>query len=1817
MNVWVIFIFDDNFFLILRTSLYKPFVLKKIFFSLKLFLMETWGTKDFSHLKRPDIGSNIPGLVNDELCFATTDVTYRLVRPDEVPEHLRDYESTSVDENVPGLDKVPVIDVYGVTKTTREENKRSVEGCNSVRTSVYGYRPRFFVSTHVPKGSTSEDMAYRVKHRLQMLMMGLEPDTQDPTQQEYNRLYWKHYANLLPGESGNRSACLPVDSPVHEMFKPYVVNIRVISARSIYGYHPKDKNFLEIVLLSPKMVTKARALFQGTDYMRFRKAEHGYSVKTYESNLEFVNRFTVDKNIKGMHWLKVKWERDTRAGIDIANQCLSDYPIMKNQDLKAEIEREVFQETTYEEAIIARRMEIRYGIKQNASTCQIEIDVHESSITGVPKEGNNENLLPTLRALSLDAEMANSVVGMFCNPTNPGDKVFLVCFVAYELTKAKTPIEASVFVLGGFGKDIGNVAPKWGIKRENTRIYSYKTEEALFEGMRNYILHFDPDILTGYNIIGFDLPYFHHRADFLKLSPEQWSLYSRDATNPVRLKSCTFQSNAYGRKDSEVPMCFGRNIVDVQDTVMRDYTCRFDSFKLDDVGRNILGERKRPVPFWKITWLYINGYVGILIKYCLIDAMLPPNIAEKKGHDVLYVEMARMYGVTMTDLLLRGQQKRIYSFLLSFCYNIMKNGEPYYLIPYNLFIKNENYAGNRKSNAGRTSSQFKGATVVEPNRGYYTNPVSTLDFASLYPSIMLAHNLCYSTLMRPDIRRRGKAGVTHYVSPSGDAFVYASKQVGILCRILTLILAARKASKYAMFKAEKGSAEEAMYNAKQIAEKQCANSVYGYTSAHMQPCLAIARTVTAYGRKYIQKTREFVTNMPMLSDPSKYPLPKNCRYKIDKMTKKRIYYPYDVIYGDSVTGDTPVLVRDYDMCNDFEPTVRFVRIDQLVRNKENYASRKDGKEQIVYDYTRREVWSDTGWTRIKRVIRHKVNKPMWRILTHTGVVDATEDHSLLNTNGEEVTPADVTVGYDLLHASPKNSIPTKSPSFSVKEAFVMGVFFVRGTCESYHYDYGTKNTWEIYKLDKELLLRCQECLPFTTKILDTKKPSGLYKLVIDEDYKNGYIKDVVDKYRNLFYNFNKQKIVPNEILCAPTEWLQAFFDGFCAGATSREDPYKIYDLKGKVSVAGLFLIAERLGWKASLNNRMTKPDIFRVTLTKNEQKKSRTTIKKIWRLPDTEQMVYDLETESHHFHVGPGDMVVHNTDSVMILNTYLTRKDIVEGNRVSQLINEKCNTSGLYPKPVKLEWEKTYCPYLLVKKKKYAGLYWTEMKVRDTTTKEIIKVPIPSHVDAKGLMSVRRDNAPVERNVVKKVQDILMGFCSGDHKVSLPGVETIPTDGSKPQPVKVAVVQDPDPKLAENVIKEWIQAMYNGEIPLDEFIITKALTRREEDYVNIPPQVKVNQDIRARAPGTEYPLGARIPYIVGETGERTSTLNSQDPMWMAENGIQPCLSFYIDRLKKPLVQLMAPVLYREQFFESYKTEEGAIIDAFYEEDDNEDDEEEIPDEEYGIVDYLKTEGDDDEKLNQSFGPSHKKTTFVQKKSTNLGAASAPSRSNGQKVITLTDIISNSKKHFYGESALIKKTHDRLFLEGIKIRVRSGNVSKKLFTQLKNPKAKPTGIFKFMSIPPEKIEEFERDFEEINVYREYRQWRKKVNMVKGLKRDEYLHIDPDTSMTEEDSTLKGFTRSETIFEDIADPKLGCIREIEYGWGKRFHSFMKSRNAHSETSTEKEVQYSINYVSVKTENKNKRRKKYTRDEMLFKGLESIKPEQLVVKKKQRSV
>lgn len=270
---------------------------------------------------------------------------------------------------------------------------------------------------------------------------------------------------------------------------------------------------------------------------------------------------------------------------------------------------------------------------------------------------------------------------------------------------------------------------------------------------------------------------------------------------------------------------------------------KLSSYTLNAVCAEYLGQQKEDVHHSIISDLQ-NGSDEDrhrLAVYCLKDALLPLRLMEKLSVMVNYIEMARVTGVPMTFLIARGQQIKVFSMLLRKC------------LSEKLVVPTMKKRGGGDDGVG-----YDGATVLDPIKSYYQVPIATLDFASLYPSIMQAYNLCYSTLVPPsDV---SKLDPSQYAkSENGDVFVHSSVKKGILPTILEELLSARKRAKKDMKNAPT-EFERAVQNGRQLALKVSANSVYGFTgvSNGMLPCVQIAASVTSYGRQLLEKTKAFV-----------------------------------------------------------------------------------------------------------------------------------------------------------------------------------------------------------------------------------------------------------------------------------------------------------------------------------------------------------------------------------------------------------------------------------------------------------------------------------------------------------------------------------------------------------------------------------------------------------------------------------------------------------------------------------------------------------------------------------------------------------------------------------------------------------------------------------------------------------------------------------------------------------------------------------------------------------------------------------------------
>ncbi|GIL73849.1 hypothetical protein Vretimale_5040 [Volvox reticuliferus] len=463
---------------------------------------------------------------------------------------------------------------------------------------------------------------------------------------------------------------------------------------------------------------------------------------------------------------------------------------------------------------------------QQLTHCQIEAHVHYTKFISHPPEGEYSKVAP-LRIMSIDIECCGR---KGCFPEAKIDPVIQIASMVSVSGRTKGPVVKNIMTLGSCAQIVGS------------EVMSFTDEKDMLLRWRDLLIESDPDMIIGYNILNFDLPYLYERADALKIG-KKFQIWGRVRGSHTRMRDSQFSSKAYGTHEYKDITIEGRVQFDLLTAIQRDY--KLSSYSLNSVSAHFLGEQKEDVHHSAIADLQAGNEETRrrLAVYCLKDAYLPQRLLDKLMYTYNYIEMARVTGVPLSYLLTRGQSIKVFSQLLR------KAQAKDFVIP--------NIKVTGPANGGEGVG-YEGATVLEPKIGFYERPVATLDFASLYPSIMMAHNLCYTTLL-PNDRLATVPVEDREQSPCGDWFVRASRQRGLLPEILEELLAARKRAKNDL-KAETDPFKRAVLDGRQLALKVSANSVYGFTGATVgkMPCLAISASVTSYGREMIMKTRALV-----------------------------------------------------------------------------------------------------------------------------------------------------------------------------------------------------------------------------------------------------------------------------------------------------------------------------------------------------------------------------------------------------------------------------------------------------------------------------------------------------------------------------------------------------------------------------------------------------------------------------------------------------------------------------------------------------------------------------------------------------------------------------------------------------------------------------------------------------------------------------------------------------------------------------------------------------------------------------------------------
>lgn len=542
----------------------------------------------------------------------------------------------------------------------------------------------------------------------------------------------------------------------------------------------------------------------------------------------------------------------------------------------------------------------------------------------------------------------------------------------------------------------------------NVILECYDTEREVLLAWKRLICGVDPDIIYSYNGDQFDCNYLIVRSKGIANCYDEFSQLSRIKGLRCDISEQTFSSGAYGSTDFKRLGIPGRINFDILIYIKREL--KLDSYKLDNVAEKYLKEKKHDVTVAQIFDYFRSGdpeKIRVITEYCVQDTLLPQRLVDKLDILPIQIEMARITYVPFRYLIEKGQQIKVFSQL------VKRTRKAGFLIPHLKYTKND-------------TAKFKGAYVLDPVVGAHFDPVATLDFASLYPTIMMAHNFCYSSIVL-DKQYLGleAAGVEYHrvkwkeTNEDNQSYFFDYSFVQntetVIPKLLSDLYKSRKMVKKLMAK-ETDPFKKSVLNGRQLAIKVSMNSVYGFLAAQTLCCKPISASVTATGREMIDATSNYAETTFVNYINTETDI---CKGR--KLTCK-------TVYGDSVTGDTPLVLKNKETGLIEIKTIETLSDSGSWNPYEEFKSgpafntgdtnRKEKLQAVCEKY---QVWTTVTqgkgmWTDIKRVIKHKVNKGLYRVSTFKGCVDVTEDHSLFSENGEKLKPKDCSVGTKLLQS---------------------------------------------------------------------------------------------------------------------------------------------------------------------------------------------------------------------------------------------------------------------------------------------------------------------------------------------------------------------------------------------------------------------------------------------------------------------------------------------------------------------------------------------------------------------------------------------------------------------------------------------------------------------------------------------------------------------------------------------------------------------------------------------------------------------------------
>lgn len=386
------------------------------------------------------------------------------------------------------------------------------------------------------------------------------------------------------------------------------------------------------------------------------------------------------------------------------------------------------------------------------------------------------------------------------------------------------------------------------------------TELDLLQSFIDLVVRLDPDAVLSFEMQNSSLGFLEERSK----ATFSFSLLNEiGRLNPVEQDEPGY-NDRWGETHATSVKISGRHVLNLW-RIMRS-EMNLLQYTLENVAFHQLHLR---IPKYSHTdlhrWLLStrSGSRQRVLRYYAQRTRLTLQIVDSQGLLSRVSEQARLLGIDFYSVFSRGSQFKVESLMCR-----IAKPECFMLL-----------SPSKKQVAQQNALECL-PLVMEPQSRFYHDPVIVLDFQSLYPSIMIAYNFCYSTCLGK-LGYNGleaKLGVTHYspdpatlqnlendieIAPNGVLYVRDDRRKSLLAKMLHDLLETRAMVKEGMKLCKNDKAAQKLMHNRQLALKLIANVTYGYTSASFSgrmPCADIADSIVQTGRETLEKAIEFIHN---------------------------------------------------------------------------------------------------------------------------------------------------------------------------------------------------------------------------------------------------------------------------------------------------------------------------------------------------------------------------------------------------------------------------------------------------------------------------------------------------------------------------------------------------------------------------------------------------------------------------------------------------------------------------------------------------------------------------------------------------------------------------------------------------------------------------------------------------------------------------------------------------------------------------------------------------------------------------------------------